>query len=297
MHVVGELVAYMAVTAAAIVLCKSISLPLGRACSTADSLKRPRNLRKFSDQSWQLVVHSLMTAYEVMLLNENGWEWWTDSRTLWNTPWQLSGEPCPAGMRRLYLAQLAVWFVTAFSHKFVEAKHNDYFVMYGHHAATLGLVSLSYFNGWQAIGLLTLFVHDSSDIIADVLKMVNYLGLDGSSGTFLAEIFFVTNLFTWVWMRMYYFILKVIRPTLPVDYFSTGWGDYPYTQPILSPQNACRLLLIVLSLMHVYWYSLFLKILFRLLKGSHGHDAGREYEGSSDSMPEEDSPAKSKKSR
>lgn len=25
-------------------------------------------------------------------------------------------------------------------------------VMYGHHVATLGLVSLSYFNGWQPIG-------------------------------------------------------------------------------------------------------------------------------------------------
>lgn len=188
-HVAGELALYMAITAVAIAGCRVTAKQVGLRLGTKEALKAPRNLRKFGDQSWQLVVHLLMTAYEVLLLNRNGWLWWTDTRTLWTQPWQTSGE-CPADLRSLYIAQLAIWFVTAFSHKFVEAKHNDYFVMYGHHVATLGLVSLSYFNGWQPIGLSTLFVHDSSDIIVDTLKMVNYLGYDAKSGTFLAEIFF-----------------------------------------------------------------------------------------------------------
>eukprot|EP00439_Symbiodinium_sp_Y106_P085530 s383_g28.t2 len=73
-------------------------------------------------------------------------------------------------------------------------------------------------------GLSTLFVHDSSDIIVDLLKMVNYLGYDSKSGLFLAEGFFAVNLVTWFLMRTYFFILKVIRSTIPKDYFAPGWG-------------------------------------------------------------------------
>lgn len=287
--VVLELGVFVLATTIAIIACKFVGPLLGRAFSTKASLEKSRNLRKFSDQSWQLFVHSLMAAYELKLLSDNQWEWWNDTRTLWNTPWQLNGQGCPSDLRRLYLMQLAIWYVTALSHKFIEAKHNDYFVMYGHHAATLGLVSLSYFNHWQPVGLLTLFVHDSSDIIVDVLKMVNYLGLDSSSGLFFAEILFAINLFTWAAARMYFFTVKVIRSTIAVDFFAPRWGDYPYTNhAIVSPQNACRVLLVILEFMHVYWYLLFIKILVKLVKGSDGHDAGREYEGSSDSEREDD---------
>ncbi|CAJ1364293.1 unnamed protein product [Effrenium voratum] len=286
-QVVGELGLYMVITAVAIAACRAGARQLGAAVGTEEALAAPRNLRKFADQSWQLAVHALMTAYEVLLFSRNGWIWWTDTRTLWNQPWQSSGE-CPSDLRSLYIAQLAIWFVTAFSHKFVEAKHNDYFVMYGHHVATLGLVSLSYFNGWQPIGLSTLFVHDSSDIVVDLLKMVNYLGYDAKSGTFLAEIFFAVNLVTWLLMRTYFFTLKVIRSTLPKDFLAPGWGDYDLVAPLLSPQNSCRVLLLVLGVMHLYWYALFLRILARLIRGTSGHEAGREYEGSSNSEPEED---------
>merc|ERR1712176_325185 len=157
-------------------------------------------------------------------------------------------EPCLPELRRLYVAQLSIWFVTAFSHKFIEAKHKDYFVMYGHHVATLGLVAFSYFNAWTPIGAMVLFIHDSSDIMVDLLKMVNYAGLDGDSGLFLAEGFFVANLFSWVYLRMWIF------PTLVIKNTFYGWGSYPLQLPLLHPGVLCRCLLIVLFLMHCWWY-------------------------------------------
>lgn len=281
---VAELGVAMVATSGVIAACKTFFPVLGRRLSTKESLDKPRNLRKFVDQSWQLVVHSCMTAIEVQLLNDNGWEWWNNPKTVWDM--EMRGEACPTALRRLYLAQLAVWFVTAFSHKFIEAKHNDYFLMYSHHVVTLGLVTLSYFNGWTPIGLTVLFIHDSSDIVVDVLKMVNYLGLDGSSGTFLAEAAFVLNLVTWVLARMWFFSTKVIYATLPY-WNGTGIGLYPMTVNYFSWGNACRWLLLSLLFMHCWWYYLFFKILYRLTLGSSGHDAGREYEGSSDSECEE----------
>ncbi|CAE8618456.1 unnamed protein product [Polarella glacialis] len=283
-NVLVELITMMLCTAVCITCCKLGFPHIGRALSTSDALKKPRNLRKFSDQSWQLMVHAGMTWYEIGIFRENGWEWWTDTRTLWR-PLQHESESSLADLRRLYLAQLGVWFITAFSHKFVEAKHNDYFVMYGHHVATIGLVSLSLFNGWDRLGLVIMFLHDSSDIVVDILKMTNYLGLDSESGLFLAEACFAINLVTWPILRMWYFPMKAMRSSLPLSW---GWGDYPYElESLMSFANACRGLLVVLLVMHCWWYFLFLRILARLIKGNAGHDAGREYEGSSDSMAEE----------
>jgi len=38
------------------------------------------------------------------------------------------------------LVQLGIWFYTAFSHRFLEERQRDYFVMWSHHVATLALV-------------------------------------------------------------------------------------------------------------------------------------------------------------
>ena len=96
--------------------------------------------------------------------------------------WRGTARAPPALLRRMYIAQLAVWFYTAFSHKFIEAKHKDYFVMYSHHVATICLVALSYSAGWTKIGLIVLLLHDSSDVVGDLLKMFNYMGARPSRG-------------------------------------------------------------------------------------------------------------------
>eukprot|EP00933_Yihiella_yeosuensis_P077937 TRINITY_DN8893_c0_g4_i1.p1 TRINITY_DN8893_c0_g4~~TRINITY_DN8893_c0_g4_i1.p1 ORF type:complete len:341 (-),score=21.08 TRINITY_DN8893_c0_g4_i1:99-1121(-) len=274
-NAVLELIVAIAATCAGIACCKAIFRPIGAALQTEEAAKKPRNIRKFADQSWQLVIHAGMTVWELHLMNENGWELWTNTASLWYR----EGQPCRPSLRSIYIAQMAIWFVTSFFHKFIEARHNDYFLMYSHHVVTLLLVTISLACGWTDIGLVVLLIHDSSDIVIDLLKMVNYMGLDGNSGTFLAEILFVINLVTWPTARMWYLPRKVIQPTLPLRW---GWGDYPREVPYLSISMATRFLLASLVVMHVWWYYLFIRILVRLLRGNSGHDAGRDYEGSSE---------------
>ena len=50
---------------------------------------------------------------------------------------------------------------------------------------------------WRC-GAITVFLHDLSDIVIDLLRITHYMGLDSDSGYFLAELFFVMNLVTWV---------------------------------------------------------------------------------------------------
>jgi len=279
--VLWEFVFSLVATFVVVNVCRVVFQQVGLRLSTKDSLKKPTNLRKFGEQSWQLAIHVLMTAYEAYLLQEVAWRWWYDADTHWSEPWQLKGELCPVSVRRLYLGQFGIYFALAYMHRFVDARHNDYFVMFSHHVATLLLVTLSYWNGWMPIGVVVLFIHDLSDIVPDVLKMVNYLGWDSKCGIPIAEAMFVMNLVTWAIFRLWIFPSFAIKSTFVA---------YPYPVPFFSMGCACRALLIVLFCMHIYWYYLFWRILIKLIQpGVSGHDAGREYEGGSDDDSEEES--------
>ena len=71
-EVVAELFLFMAATAVAIACCRGAARRLGAAVATEEALQAPRNLRKFGDQSWQLLVHLLMTLYAARF---RGKEW------------------------------------------------------------------------------------------------------------------------------------------------------------------------------------------------------------------------------
>ena len=185
---------------------------------------------------------------------------------------------------------------------------------------TIALVGGSYSLGALRIGLLVLLLHDSSDIIADLVKMANYMGFDSKSGLFLTEIFFVSNLASWLYLRMY-----VARSRLALSRYSTysrlllysfpsHFSTCLFCQRYLFPFHViatvyrdadpmfhtkadgvgyswgssvgiwiCCALLCVLACMHIYWFCLFMRIAIRLLKaGEETHDAAKEeYEGES----------------
>lgn len=276
--VVYEFLGYILVSSIGLRGVKYMFRFVGQSIGQPANLEKPRNLRKFVDQSGQFTVHVVMTVLEVIVLSQQDWVWWTDTATCW-TP---NFKP-PALLQSLYLAQTASWFSTAYSHRFVEAHHKDYFVMYAHHVTTIALCYGSYYTGTTRVGLLVLLVHDGSDIPADILKMVNYMGLDEKSGLYLTEISFVTTLFSWAYYRLYLFPFHVLASALHTESMpiceDTGNG---------MQCNIMRGLLCVLQCMHIWWFYLFLRIAYKLSNNSNAHDAGREeYEGTSASENED----------
>ena len=57
---------------------------------------------------------------------------------------------------------------------------------------------------------VTLFIHDLSDIAVDLLKMSNYMQLEGAKHFFLVEATFVINLISWAYLRLWLFPRYVI---------------------------------------------------------------------------------------
>lgn len=259
-----------------------------------DPLKTKLAMRKFSDQAWQLAIHICMTLYELHLMKNT--TWWQDPSTAW--------DPCPhtfmpnengvaenthpLDLKYFYIIQLAIWVWTAFSCTFLESRRKDYLEMMLHHIFTISLVLSSYLYQEYPIGTLILFVHDSSDVVLDLMKMCNYLKLEDMHGFFITEIMFVTNtLVTWPYLRMYKFPYYIVYEGVLLAYGGKcGAEGVEGTVARCMSGGTCFTSFCFLSLLaflHFYWYALFIRIAIRLLTSSASQAGKAEYEGNSGS--------------
>ena len=62
---------------------------------------------------------------------------------------------------------------------------------------TIALVWGSYSYNYVRIGTVVLYLHDLSDIMVDLLKLTNYMKLEGPKGGFLVEIFSPGTFWGW----------------------------------------------------------------------------------------------------
>lgn len=114
--------------------------------------------------------------------------------------------------------------------------------------------------------------------------MTNYAGLDADAGYYLTEIVFVVQLGTWAYSRLYIYPLMAVIPAWnSVAPFSTNNFQ-------LAGLYLMDSFLTFLVVLHIWWYFLFCRILYRLVTAESAHDAGREeYEGDSHSEDDEHS--------
>lgn len=255
-----------------------------------DPLGDPIVMKKWRGQAWQLAIHLCMAVWELRLLQESpGSEWWSHP--------ELIG--CPGEyavsleLEWFMLMQLALWVMTGISHKWFDERRKDYVQMMIHHIVTVMLVITAINNGEHAFGLVVLVVHDTSDIVIDLLKMANYMKLEDKHGFFLTEVLFVTNTFiSWPYMRLFVFPAYVISG----EFFGyqaqcVAQGFTPTLDITQVPVwiTGRALGLSVLCGLHFYWWSLFLKMFAKLVKGVDAKTIGeKEYEKESSGKREKE---------
>lgn len=164
----------------------------------------------------------------------------------------------------------------------MEEIRKDYIVMMTHHVVTIALVGGSLVSQFIPVGVTVLFLHDVSDIPLDMLKMANYLKMEGLSGFFVTEVLFVILVIDWFYYRIFLFPTKLIYSAI-VEAEIKCPSELGLSWFILSS------LLVVLWLLHIWWGFLILRLLVRSFgQGTHVA-AEEEYEGlSSDSDNEKD---------
>ena len=103
-----------------------------------------------------------------------------------------------------------------------------------------------------------MYVHDVSDIFVDLLKLTNYLRLEGRKGWFGSEIAYVTCMVAWSWWRLYQYPFRVVHSSV-FDVFRLlapaqqgnkagrhGYGFFfPPDLPLYTELNALLVILMV----------------------------------------------------
>jgi len=258
-----------------------------------DPLRKKLQMRKFKDQSWQLLIHLSMTLYELYLLRDNDW-FENPASAFTPCPSTFMGEN-PANkhsleLRLFYLTQLAIWIWTCFSCQFLESRRKDYLEMMLHHIFTISLVLGSYLHAELPIGLVVLFIHDVTDIFVDSLKICNYLKLTGAHGFFITELVCVANVVSWVYFRLYKFPLDVVYRGGIIGYANQCATVEGTTFERCQSAGTCLsgiTLLTALVGLHLYWFMLFLRILVKIYQGDSSRAGKEHYEGHSDASDDE----------
>lgn len=257
-----------------------------------DPLKKQLTMKKWCDQSWQLAIHFSMTVFELYVLRDK--QWWQNTKTLWNQNSSTGAFPeYEFSTKLFYLTQLAIWIYTAFSCKFLEAIRKDYVVMMTHHVVTIALVMWSYIVGFLPVGVIVLVLHDLSDVPLDMLKMANYLKLEGARGFFVCEILYVIMLVIWVYLRVYTYPTKLLYTTLfecrEASMSPEDARDFSILFPNPGPPSwlMFNLLLGILYCLHIWWTFLIIRLLVGIIKKGAHETSREEYEGTSSDSEDE----------
>ena len=72
-----------------------------------------------------------------------------------------------------YMLELAFYWSLCFS-QFFDVKRKDFWEMFLHHAATISLIMFSWTTHFVRMGTLVMIVHDCSDPLLELAKLLRY---------------------------------------------------------------------------------------------------------------------------
>jgi hypothetical protein len=162
---------------------------------------------------------------------------WTDG---------LPFQPVSEDLRLFYLTAVGYHLSEVVMHT-MQKRLPDFWEMLLHHVVTLFLVSFSYLLNYVRVGSLVLFLHGATDIFIYASKVL----VDAGSVRIITVSYF-SLVVSYAWFRIYVFPMYVMR---------SAWIES--LQEAAMELNAWGFLnfaLCVLFILHVYWFSLVIKI-------------------------------------
>jgi hypothetical protein len=210
---------------------------------------------KFAESMWKMVYYVPSFSAGLYLAVSKGW--FPETANCWvGVPNQVL-EP---DVRAFYLFQLGFYLHSTFAHLFMEVRRKDFWEMLVHHIVTLWLIFWSYGAGYHRIGVLVLFVHDIGDIFLELGKIGLYL----EGPDVVQHSCYVMLLVVWLSSRLYVYPFYIIRSTL----YETPFGPYWW---------AFNVGLMVLLVLHVYWFYLIIMIGVKTVRGQGLKDIREEH--------------------
>ncbi|XP_036353971.2 ceramide synthase 1 [Ochotona princeps] len=229
--------------------------PLAKRCRL-----QPRDAAKMPESAWKFLFYLASWSYNTYLLFGTEYRFFHDPPSVFHgwTP----GMAVPRDIAVIYLLQSSFYGHSVYATLYMDAWRKDSLVMLLHHVVTLLLLVSSYAFRYHNVGILVLFLHDISDVQFEFTKLNIYFKSRGGCyhrlHTVLALVGCVSFSVGWFWFRLYWFPLKVLYatahcslravPGIPFYFFFNG-------------------LLLLLTLMNLYWFLYILAFAAKVLTG------------------------------
>ncbi|XP_044311955.1 ceramide synthase 1 isoform X2 [Varanus komodoensis] len=220
----------------------------------------PRDAAKMPESAWKLTFYGFSWSYSVYLLFFAGYPFFFDPPSVFYD-WK-RGMEVPGDIALAYLMQCSFYGHSIYATLYMDTWRKDSVVMLTHHVVTLTLIAFSYIFRYHNVGILVLFLHDINDVQLEFTKLNVYFknraGFYHRLNDILSNTGCVSFSLSWFWFRLYWFPLKVLYATCHTSLRSVP--DIPF-------YFFFNALLLVLTLMNVYWFLYIVIFVVKVLLG------------------------------
>lgn len=258
---------------------------------------RPNKVAKFSENLWYGTWHA--TAFLLWLsvmIGESG----TSDSPGWSrailydskyyyvcTPGEIAKGcshypyyPFSDFFRFLYLLEIAFW-TTSLIYLGVETIRTDFYVMGTHHIVTIYLTGLSFVLGWFRIGATVFLLHNLGDIFLYWAKTFYYSHAPAK----LIDASFAIFAFFFGLSRIVLYPIYCVVPSLDTQLLIDLAAPLGLKYWELKGTISLPICLVVLQLLHIFWFSLIMKMVIRAIRASTVTSEGDCRSDSSDDNP------------
>ncbi|NXL88384.1 CERS1 synthase, partial [Alectura lathami] len=216
---------------------------------------QPKDAAKMPESAWKLLFYTLSWSYGIYLLFFTDYPFFYDPPSVFYD-WK-KGMDVPTDIAIAYLLQCSFYGHSIYATAYMDTWRKDSVVMLLHHVVTLTLIAFSYAFSWNSLSSMSTSSTGGASII----------GSTTSSPTLAASPSVSAGEF---WFRLYWFPLKVLYATCYSSLQSVP------NIPFYFFFNA---LLLVLTLMNIYWFLYIVLFVAKVLMGQvHEVNDVREYD-------------------
>ncbi|CAB4383878.1 unnamed protein product [Rhizophagus irregularis] len=247
---------------------------------------KTKSLTRFMEQGYIFIYCLISTSAGSYIMSQGPYGYF-NTKYLWIDYPHFLMSP---SLKHYYLIQFAFWLqqITVLLLK-IEKPRKDFVEMAAHHIITCLLIGGSYLFNFTRMGNTVFVTMDFTDIWLSFAKCLKYLELP----SIITDMMFVIFMITWIYTRHYLYGLIIwttyAESCLPENnkciwdplngYWLTWWSKYI----ILFG-------LVLLQILMVYWFSLILRVAWRVVTGKNAEDTRSDIEDDDDNIivnPEE----------
>jgi len=219
---------------------------------------RAKAISKFVCSGWEAVFYTLSASFGLFVLAQEEWTIWP-STNFW-VDWPL--QPFSPLFQSYYLVGLAFYTQALLSLLLLDEPRSDYVEYLLHHLVTVFLIAASFYTRIQRYGLIILLLHDIGDVFMNWAKVFKYMGPAWDTPCTVSFITFAVLFFL---TRLVFLPLTVI----PSGYWEAMQLGYDSAGVHIVPGfSAMNVALVILQLLHVFWFYLVLKVVKKFLRGN-----------------------------